>query len=108
MTEWIAGVPFRAKNARPWPLSKVGGTLTLTGDALAFRPLLGLGRTHRFDLTDITEATACGDRPPRLRVRTRDGRGSAYIVAPTRGTPVWSVDTSARDSALDAINGWIG
>lgn len=94
--EWVASIPWGR-------FSMLGGTLTLTDDAVTFAPLGGLGRIRRFPLEDIADVSGTADRPPRLRLTTAGGRSLALMVLPARNAPVWTRDTSARDQAVAAI-----
>lgn len=97
-------MPFSEGRSLAGRLSKVGGTLVLTGDAVMFKPVGGLGQARSFPLTDIHEVSAYADRPPRLRVSTRDGRALVLMVLASRAASMWSKDTSARDDAVAKIN----
>lgn len=98
--QWIAGRPFSATGR----LNRVGGRLVLRGDELSFRPLLGLGIPLKFKLSDISHVTATQNKPAKLMIHLRNGRSVIFMVVPTRGTFVWSDDTSARDEAVSVIS----
>lgn len=95
--EWVASVAW-------WRISMLGGTLTLADESLTFTPLAGLGRTRRFALADVGRVTVVADKPPRLQVTTMSGKSMILMVLPSRNTPVWTPDTSARDQAVTEIN----
>lgn len=102
--QWVASIPLSSGMSFAGRISMLGGTLTLTDDEVVFTPLLGLGRTRRFALGDIQQLEALADRPPRLRVTATKGRSLVLMVLPSRNTPVWSHDSSARDEAVAAVN----
>jgi hypothetical protein len=83
----------------------LGGTLALADEAVTFAPLAGFGRTRRFALEDVEEISVVADRPPRLRITTIGGKSMTLLVLPSRNTPVWTRDTSARDQAVTEIKG---
>ena len=101
--EWVAGLPWSSGSSFVGRLSKVGGTLALTHDAVTFLPLGGLGRNRELLLSQITEVDPFADKPPRLSIAMRDGRKLVFIVVPTRTSSIGSRDTSARDDAVEAI-----
>jgi hypothetical protein len=96
--EWVASIPWGR-------ISMLGGTLALTDEAVTFTPLGALGRERRFPLNDVEGVSPVADRPPRLRVTTAGGKSLVLMVLPSRGTPVWTRDTSARDQAVEVISG---
>jgi hypothetical protein len=85
-------------------ISMFGGTLVLTHEDVAFIPLFRLGPTRRFALAKIDSVSADADRPPRLRITVRNRKSLVLLVLPQRTAPVWSLDNSARDEAVAAIN----
>jgi hypothetical protein len=101
--EWIAFIPFSRGSSFLGRLSLVGGTLVLTDDAVLFRPLAKIGRAKEIPLYDVDDVTAFADGSPRLRISARRRKPLVLGVFPTRTTPVWSRDTSARDDAVAAI-----
>jgi hypothetical protein len=84
-------------------LSKLGGTLLLTNDSVVFKPLARMGSTRTRSLESLEAVSVLAERPPRLRLTSRDAEPLILIVAPRRATPVWSHDASARDDAVAAI-----
>ncbi|WP_433788536.1 hypothetical protein [Actinoplanes sp. CA-252034] len=102
--EWVASIPLSSGKSIAGRLSMLGGTLTLSDEAVTFTPLFGLGRTRRFALSDIRGVEADADRPPRLRLTTQQGRSFVLMVLSQRHTSVWSRDTTARDQAIAAIS----
>ncbi len=101
--EWIAAVPFSSGDSLAGRLSKVGGTLQLSNDAVTFKPLAGLGRRKTIALAEIDDVDAYADKPPRLKITPRNGKPLVLMVVPKRSTSIRSMDTGARDAALEAI-----
>jgi hypothetical protein len=108
VAEWVAGIPFRAKETASSGLSKVGGRLVLSTEDLVFRPLWGLGMSHRFLLSQVASIAGSGERPPRIQIVLQNGAVFNFIVAPNRHTLSRSIDASARDDALSRIGALIG
>jgi hypothetical protein len=102
--EWVAAVPWSAGTGFAGRLSKVGGTLVLTADAVAFKPFGGIGRRRTVPLGDVAEVAPVADMPPRLRITLRDGDRIVLMVMPSRTSTSHSGDTSARDDAIAAIS----
>jgi hypothetical protein len=102
-TEWVAGIPFSSGTSFAGRLSKLGGTLLLTNDSVVFKPLARMGRTRTWSLESLEAVSAFAERPPRLRLTSRDAEPLILMVLPRRATPVWSHDASARDDAVAAI-----
>jgi hypothetical protein len=60
----VAGLPFSSGTSLAGPLTKVGGTLVLSDDAVTFEPLAHLGRARRFELEEIEQIAAYAEKPP--------------------------------------------
>jgi hypothetical protein len=105
---WVAGKPFSSKESFFGRLSLVGGTLILTSDRVTFKPIGGMGRSKKFLLTDLTAVDSLGDKPPRLRITSRDGDSLVIMVGSSRSDSMSSQDTSARDEAVAAITAAAG
>ena len=101
--EWIAALPFSSGDSLAGRLSKLGGTLVLSDETLVFKPLGRLGRRKEIRLADIEAVDAFAEKPARLRVSPKNANPMVFAVIPTRGTPAWSDDASARDDAIAAI-----
>jgi len=101
--EWIAGLPWSSRDSLLGRMSKVGGKLVLTSDGVTFEPLMKLGRRYDLRLAEIADVSAFAEKPPRLRITPRRDKPVVYAVVPSRSTPTWSDDASARDSAVAAI-----
>ena len=101
--EWIAALPFSPRDSLLGRMSKVGGTLVLTHETLVFEPLMRLGRRLELPLAEIAGVSAFAEKPARVRVTPRHGKPIVFAVIPSRSTPAWSDDPSARDEAVTAI-----
>ena len=101
--EWFAGLPWSSRDSLLGRMSKVGGTLVLTDEALAFQPLMKLGSRQELPLSEIAEVDAFAEKPARLQITRKRGKPIVYAVIPSRSTPAWSDDASARDDAVAAI-----
>jgi hypothetical protein len=100
---WVASIPLSPRNSLAGRFSMLGGTLALTDEGVTFTPLGGIGRSRWFALRDIRSVEAVADRPPRLRLTSKQGRSIVLMVFSERNTPVWSRDNAARDQAVSAI-----
>jgi len=101
--EWASGIPFSSGTSFAGRLSRLGGTLLLTDNSVVFKPLAHMGLTRTRSLENIETVSAFADKPPRLRLTSRNAKPLVLFVLPRRTTSMWSEDTSARDDAVAAI-----
>ena len=101
--EWYAGRPFTESGR----LIRTGGILTIVAGRIVFKPLFGLGIRKKFDVKDVIAVQAIQNVPPKLQINLRDGSSAVFTVTVSRGTPVWSGDTTARDEAVSVISALI-
>ncbi len=100
----MAAIPFSPGTSFAGRFSTMGGTLVLTDDSVVFKPLFRLGIVRRRMLADLEAASPSAEKPPRLRLTSRQAKPLVLMVLPHRITPMWSEDASARDDAAAAIN----
>jgi hypothetical protein len=100
---WVAGLPFSSGTGFAGRLSKWGGTLVLTDEAVGFARLGDTEPDRRIPLTEVVEVSAYADKPPRLRITPRTGKPLVMMVSRSRRATARSADTSARDEAVIAI-----